>query len=265
MEETKNKDMEETKNKDMEETKNKDEVMDKIINDITNTNNQEISKQTKGIKPKPIKPILFNHKTIDSKFNFIMKYIENNVQKNTLNERFVNDIYWLIKNHEGSMYKEPKYGDNYHIQAKVFNPFYQEEIEVDKKLTKLLTGIWSHGIGTTNSCEGNVPRGYVWICFSSMTDFEMFANKIGEYLINNKKEDYDFIDRVLGTNLSKDDVWDYKINLNIFNPNDYDSNDDSNDESDNQTENDVFDSGVSVRFPFKDLKWVENIFLEKIK
>ena len=64
-----------------------------------------------------------------------------------------------------------------HKQISIFNPFYNEYIEVDEGISELLGVLWLLRIETSLSCEENKP-GIVWIVFSSMDDYQRFLNTL---------------------------------------------------------------------------------------
>lgn len=186
-------------------------------------------------------PDMFNHESLESKLDFIKEYLSDN---SNIDNYLVDSLYWEIKCSKSSRQKieehvdQPIYADRLkHKQVHIFNPFYNEIINVDEKLEKLLTRLWANEISTDNSCESNVPDDYIWISFSSLYHFEQFMEKIIGWLRLNKSE---LIDRVLGHNNKCDGSWDYKLSM-------YD-------------EDDFFDVSCAVRFPWYDLKWVEKIF-----
>jgi hypothetical protein len=47
-------------------------------------------------------------------------------------------------------------------------------VRIDKKIAHLMQEIWKAGIHTCNSCEDNVPAGYIWIEFSDSKDIKKF-------------------------------------------------------------------------------------------
>jgi hypothetical protein len=56
-----------------------------------------------------------------------------------------------------------------------------QSADIDEAIAPLILEIWKAGIRTANSCEDNVPRGFVWIQFPTTQDAERFLNIIGEY------------------------------------------------------------------------------------
>ncbi len=184
---------------------------------------------------------IFNHDTFESKLEFIKKYISDD---SNIDNYLIDSLYWDIKCSKSSRpnkdtnQKHKFYGDKLkHKQIHVFNPFYNEIINVDEKICKLLVNLWKNDINTDNSCESNVPDDYIWISFSSCDDFERFINQVINWLNENNPEDRD---RILDHEFKSFDCWDYKINA-------YD-------------DDDYLDITCSVRFPWYDLEWVEKVF-----
>ena len=173
---------------------------------------------------------IFNHDSFDSKLEFVKKYI---TDTSNIDKYLIDSLYWQIKCSKSSKMDKRKK----HKQVHVFNPFYNETIEVDEKIGKLLISLWENKISTDNSCESNVPDDYIWISFSSCDDFEKFINMIIKWINENNPTD---IDRILDHEFKSFDCWDYKINM-------YD-------------EDNYLDITCSVRFPWYDLEWVENVF-----
>jgi hypothetical protein len=183
--------------------------------------------------------IMLNHQLDEDKLNLIKQYIN----KDNCDSRLINELYWAIKCNEGSQYTKPKYNENFHKQVKIYNPFYKCNIDVDIKLAKLLSGLWKHNIETNNSCQDNVPKGYVWLCFDHNSDFDNFIRIINNYILINitdyDKQD-DYLRRIESCGSHFEDCWDYKFVMDT-------------DELD-------FTVNISVRFPIRDLEFVEKIF-----
>lgn len=55
------------------------------------------------------------------------------------------------------------------------------EEEIDEKIAPLIKKLWELEIRTSNSCEDNVPEGWVWIEFWDTTNAEKFLNIVAEY------------------------------------------------------------------------------------
>jgi hypothetical protein len=188
--------------------------------------------------------IQFNHQKSSSKLKFILNYIANTKK---WSPNLIDELYWSIRTYESSKNHDRKYGDHKHKQIKVYNPIYEDEIDVDEKLAPLLKKLWSNQIDTCLSCQDNVPKGYVWLCFETTTDFEIFINMIYSWLEKNKE--YEMIERISSGNLRDNDHWDFKFCI------------DKN--SDSDCEEIPLDINVSVRFPFKDLEILEKVFEDK--
>ncbi|VBB18889.1 hypothetical protein YASMINEVIRUS_1421 [Yasminevirus sp. GU-2018] len=76
-----------------------------------------------------------------------------------------------------------------HRTVDVFNPFYQQNVKIDKKIAPLIKAMWDLKIRTLNSCEDNVPAGYVWIEFETSEDVRMFLNLVFEGVRSNFDSD----------------------------------------------------------------------------
>lgn len=48
--------------------------------------------------------------------------------------------------------------------------------QIDEGIADLVLELWKAGIHTRNSCEDNVPKGYVWIEFSTVSNAETFLD-----------------------------------------------------------------------------------------
>ncbi len=88
-----------------------------------------------------------------------------------------------------------------HKQTTVYNPEFQDFIEVDAGIATLLLTLWDAKIGTYNSCEENEP-GKIWIEFYSMKDVERLLTILIKSLgkrVHRHPEIYDwFCYRILG-------------------------------------------------------------------
>jgi hypothetical protein len=56
-----------------------------------------------------------------------------------------------------------------------------ERLGLDKKIAPLIKSLCELGIDTLNSCENNVPKGWVWIEFITSMDAERFLDIVAEY------------------------------------------------------------------------------------
>lgn len=86
------------------------------------------------------------------------------------------------------------------------------EADVDEELADLILNLWKINIFTFLSCQDNVPKGYVWIDFSSASDAEEFLNIIAEY-----DEDINSVyQNMMGTYISTKSSWKYDIHIMDF-------------------------------------------------
>ena len=112
--------------------------------------------------------------------------------------------------------------------------------------TKISQNFWRAGIETTNSCEDNVPQGYVWIEFASEYDLQKFLIIV----VDDEEHDSEFYNRVFVAEYPNS--WRFKINYsdvtddNIDTPRDYYC---------------CIDLSFSVRFPMTDYDRVLSKFL----
>jgi hypothetical protein len=123
------------------------------------------------------------------------------------------------------------------------------KVQIDKKIAPLMKELWEAKIETSNSCEDNVPKGYVWIEFANEQSFRRFMN------IMFKKEfcKNDIFRRAVSGWDTDGKCW--KFNINV------DSQDNYVDYETGEIANpDARCKEVklwhSVRFPHKDLEYV---------
>lgn len=125
------------------------------------------------------------------------------------------------------------------------------EAEVDEKLADLILNLWKLNINTVMSCQNNEPKNYVWIMFASVIDAELFMNTVAEFA-GGKTSVYQKM--MLNWENVKNE-WMYgasPIDLGVT----YTEGKDFVDEEFSGMHNIVF--SVSVKFPSKHLKFVEN-------
>lgn len=53
-----------------------------------------------------------------------------------------------------------------------------QSIPIDRRIAPLISALWDMGIRTYNSCEDNIPAGYVWIHFATAEDALMFLRAV---------------------------------------------------------------------------------------
>jgi hypothetical protein len=56
-----------------------------------------------------------------------------------------------------------------------------QEADIDVDIAVLVLNLWKLGIHTVNSCQDNVPKGFVWIEFLSTFDAEQFLDSVADY------------------------------------------------------------------------------------
>lgn len=140
-----------------------------------------------------------------------------------------------------------KYDINHQISTKAKKPHKTIKLEhfkgftcdIDENIAKLIKYIWMCRIDTNNSCEDNVPRGYVWIEFSTSMELDKFLNIV--FKDTNIDDDH-FIRGLLSFPYNTENSWIYEIN---FIEHDYESPTVSG-----------LSSAVSVRFPKIDYDWI---------
>ena len=130
---------------------------------------------------------------------------------------------------------------------------------VDCKIAKLILMCWQCGIDTDLSCENNVPKNWIWICFHTARDAERFISIVG---VDKENEIYDRIYQEWDIKSRK--KWRYNINLCDL------SQDFVPDEKGECVEIKSLGPScalmsVSIRFPYSDLKYVEKMFENKLK
>lgn len=134
--------------------------------------------------------------------------------------------------------------------------------EVDEGIAPLIERLLKLNIKTTNSCENNVPEGWVWIEFLSAYQAERFLSVVSKYspdidcLYNRIRQHWIPEDSVEEESLRKN-FWKYSVN-----PVDYgvESTIDEDCVIETFKGNHYFKFLVSVRFPQADLKEVlENL------
>ncbi|AYV80921.1 MAG: hypothetical protein Harvfovirus10_19 [Harvfovirus sp.] len=125
--------------------------------------------------------------------------------------------------------------------------FFGYEVEIDRNISQLIQELWNADILTTNSCEDNVPKGYVWIEFESPRALEKFMDIIflGENFEN------DVFERSISGYDHPGKKWKFKINIS--------GDDDELDNGNNIVK--IINIYPSVRFPQEDTSYV----YEKIK
>jgi len=134
-----------------------------------------------------------------------------------------------------------------HDTVPVYNPFYQQYIDIDIDIAPLVKRIWKRGWKTNNSCQNNNPKGYVWIEFDNSLDVKDFLKTV----FQGTNDTHDISERALLSYDYLPNAWIYKVLP--FPEIKNDSSD--NDSTDSDVITDVSVS-VSIRFPITDLDFV---------
>jgi len=153
-----------------------------------------------------------------------------------------------------------------------------EPIEIDEMIAPLISEIWKAKIITLNSCENNIPKGYIWIQFDTGNDCTKFLNIIFKNLDINASETKDIYTRAMNYQDYKlEGRWIYDVNIDSIDNSDLDDSnllDNSNSlgNSDSKTDSSLnlskvnpvlfVETNISVRFPQIDLDFIYKRFLE---
>lgn len=140
--------------------------------------------------------------------------------------------------------------DSHHMIS-VYNPFYKKYMKIDEEIVDLIKEIWSAGIQTNNSCQDNVPKGFVWISFTNSLEVQKFLKIIFEGLSTEDNKYRDVSIRGLYSRYYYPKSWKYDIIFYAWTPTDEDE------DEDDETVLDI-DHSVSIRFPTEDLEFVYN-------
>lgn len=70
------------------------------------------------------------------------------------------------------------------------------EADIDRGIANLVLELWKADIDTRNSCENNVPRGWVWIEFTTAFDAEAFLNIVAQDYEDDANSLYQRINRI---------------------------------------------------------------------
>jgi len=96
-----------------------------------------------------------------------------------------------------------------HNQVEVYNPIYEEKVEVDEGMVELLTLMWDMGLLTSLSCQENKP-GIMWINMPH-DDASWFMTALSMQRDNDLANDSSSLyGRMM--RLEEDDNWDFDIN-----------------------------------------------------
>lgn len=166
--------------------------------------------------------------------------ILNNFSEDDIPDHLMDQIeFEMKKSADGSVYVK-------HETVKLQH-FTNYDIDIDKNIAELVKYIWQCRIDTDCSCENNVPRGYIWICFSTSNDAERFLK-----IVTKDDDGSELYARILdGIPGTTPNAWIYDLNIV---DRDYD-------EESGRLYNELYIS-VSIRFPQSDYEWVCEKFRE---
>jgi|SRR5579872_406668 len=141
--------------------------------------------------------------------------------------------------------------------------------DVDKGIADLILSLWKLDIGTCNSCENNVPKGFIWIEFLSAMDAENFLNIVANPYEDDHDSFYQHVvrcwrpfNRKEEDRLLKSD-WIYSIHPH--DDLDMDSDDDGDSVAITRPGPASIVFSVSIRFPRKHLPIVMERVQERLK
>lgn len=134
------------------------------------------------------------------------------------------------------------------------------EAEVDLKIADLILNLWKLDLTTTNSCQDNNPKDWIWIEFASTLDAEQFLN----ICANEYSDDVDSLyNRIRQEWDGAKDSWKYSTCIDDYNVHqEIDEEDDSIIEISLGKPDFMF--SMSIRFPAYDLKEVERLVNEEL-
>ena len=117
--------------------------------------------------------------------------------------------------------------------------FHGYTCNIDNNISTLIKYIWLYKIDTYNSCENNIPDGFIWIQFASANDADFFLNIVFNN-ISTYSNEYNRGIRIFKNPLLKS--WIYNVNI----------------ENDNDESNVVngLSIAISIRFPKTDYDWI---------
>ena len=135
-----------------------------------------------------------------------------------------------------------------------------KETQIDTHIAPLIEAIWQSGIRTHNSCEDNIPKGYIWIAFLNEKDTIQFFNIIfqGESTSDER------VERAFAAYPWTPNGWIYETEF--IDDDGHEGRDDDDVDDDDEEKEDtpkyVHDvvTSYSVRFPRMDYPFVLNKF-----
>jgi len=142
---------------------------EKLLIEVNELQNELIGTPRNEQKEK--KKIYYNKslQVLEKIHNKLMININPNMLKNKLIKQYINGISHKFAKIVGA-YCECQVHET--VKLKHFSK--DELVEIDVKIAPLIKELWRLKINTENSCENNVPIGFVWIQFSTSDDMKRF-------------------------------------------------------------------------------------------
>ncbi len=131
------------------------------------------------------------------------------------------------------------------------------EADIDVDIADLILNLWKLQIRTVNSCQDNVPRGFVWIEFAYASGAERFLTFVAEY----SEDPYSVYRRMYGDTTAPKG-WRYRPHLEDFGVDIAVINDTVSETFEGSH---GFNFSMSVRFPRSDLKYVKERISESLR
>lgn len=126
--------------------------------------------------------------------------------------------------------------------------------DVDELIAPLVLNLWKQGILTHLSCQDNVPKGWIWLCFCSAEDAERFLSIVAGKFDGEVNSLYNRIVQ----NWETKQLWRYAVSpLDLNTECSLDGNDENILITKPTAPKPYVQFLFSVRFPRKDLKEVE--------
>lgn len=130
-----------------------------------------------------------------------------------------------------------------HKTVQIYNNFKKSYIKIDEGISTLMHLIWANGIETCNSCEDNVPVGYVWLEFRSSDDLQRFL----KIVFDDVPSENELYERAFLEYEHKKNAWIYDTSV---------VRDDGEDEDDIGTRE--ITATISLRFPNTDKDFIQD-------
>jgi hypothetical protein len=134
-----------------------------------------------------------------------------------------------------------------------------QEADIDGEIADLILNLWRLEISTLNSCQDNLPKGFVWIEFGSAYDAEQFLDYVAQYC-EEPGSVYDRMTRAWGDDMPLD--WRYEPHLRDYGVDEHLVNHDGIEAIFSGRHE--FNFAISIRFPRQDLEFVKSRIQEAV-